>query len=211
MANIKQKLFTKAVNAIGVIVYNQRTIDLFEGHKKIIRSMVEEYADKEDFEFVGMPHMSREARDFALDGPCAEMWKDTSHADWKFTPTGLGTFDNIFPESATYLKWDKDPNHHAYVANIMEIGSANTMMRFHYQNINGKTSNGLFMIWMQSRLPSLKIYQHNPAIKLRENGQIRLDGEFEGTAQAEIVPGAVHLLPHEMLVNTDLSGYVTAT
>ncbi len=173
--------------------------------------MVERYADEKSFEFVGMPHNAKETRDFALDAPCAEIWKDTSHADWKFTPTGLGTFDNIFPESAAYLNWDKDPDHHAYVASILEIGSANTMMRFLWQNINGKTSNGHFMIWQQSRLPSLKIYQQNPAIKLRENGQIRLDGEFEGTAEAEIVPGAVHILPHVMLRNTDLSGYVTAT
>lgn len=201
----------KAINAIGVIVYNQRTIDLFKGHRDAIKKMVEFYRDDKNFKFVGMPHMSRNARDFALDAPCAEMWKDTSHSDWKQTPTGLGTFDNIFPESAAYLRWDETPDHHAYVASLLEIGSANNMMRFHYQNINGSTSNGLFMVWQQSRLPALKIYQHNPAIKLRELGQIRLDGEFEGTAEAEIVPGAVHLLPHEMLVNTDLSGYVTAT
>ena len=206
-----EKDLKKAINAIGVIVYNQRTIDLFKGHRATIGKMVQEYMSTKDFKFVGMPHQSQNARDFALDAPCAEIWKDTSHADWKFTPTGLGTFDNIFPESAAYLKWDKDPDHWAYIASLLEIGSANTMMRFLYQNINGNTGLGHFMVWQQSRLPALKIYQHNPAIKLRENGQIRLDGEFEGTAEAEIVPGAVHLLPHEMLVNTDLSGYVTAT
>jgi hypothetical protein len=211
MATINNKLFNKALNAIGVFVYNQRTLDIFEGHKKIIRAMVEKYADSKNFDFVGMPHNAKETRDFALDAPSAEMWKDTDNADWKFTPTGLGTFDNIFPESAAYLNWDKDPDHHAYIASILEIGSANNMMRMLWQNINGKTSNGHFMVWPQSRLPSLKIYQQNPGIKLRENGQIRLDGEFEGVATAEIVPGAVHILPHTILRSTALNGYVTAT
>ncbi len=210
MASFESTL-KKALNAIGIIVYNQRTIDLLKGHRNSIKTMVQEFAKAQDFHFVGMPHQANNAREFAVDAASPEIWKDTNNADWKFTPTGLGTFDNVFPESAAFLKWDKDPDHWAYIASLLEIGSANNMMRLYYQNINGDTSLGRFMIWHQSRLPALKIYQHNPAIKLRENGQIRLDGEFEGTSEAEITPVAVHILPHEILTAVDMSAYVTAT
>ncbi len=210
MVSFEQTL-KKALNAIGVIVYNERTLDLLKGHRDTVKQMVLDFAKQEDMAFVGMPHQANNAREFAVDAANPEMWKDTNNADWKFTPTGLGTFDNVFPESATFLKWDNEPNHWVYVASLLEIGSANNMMRFHYQNINGDTSLGRFMVWHQSRLPSLKIYQHNPAIKIRQNGQIRLDGEFEGTAQAEVTPVAVHILPHEILTNADMSGFVTAT
>jgi hypothetical protein len=211
MANNFEKTLKKALNAIGVIVYNQRTIDLLKGHRDAIKKMVLDFGKAEDMNFVGMPHQANNAREYAVDAAIADIWKDTASSDWKFTPTGFGTFDNIFPESAAFLKWDKDPNHWAYVASLLEIGSANNMFRFHYQNINGDTSLGRFMVWHQSRLPALKIYQHNPSIKLRENGQIRLDGEFEGTSEAEIAPVAVHILPHEILTSAAPEGFVTAT
>lgn len=207
---VNPKTVKKALNAIGVVVYNQRTIDLLKGHRGFLEDFIKKFAKQEEMNFVGMPHQITSTRTFCADVSAAEIWKDTNNADWKQTPTGLGTFDNVVPESAAKVKWDKDPNHWAYWASILEIGSANNMWRLDFKDING-TEFGNASVWHQSRLPALKIYQMNPAVQVRENGTIRLDIEFEGTSEAEVIPYGVHLFPQEIAIAIDQSAFVTAS
>ena len=206
---VNPKTVKKALNAIGYVVYNERTIDLLKGHRDFLLSFIQEFAKEEDMVFVGMPHQIKTTRNFCVDMSNAQMWKDTTNADWKLTPTGLGTFDNVVPESAAKVQWDKDPDHWAYWASILEIGSANNMWRADFADING-VAYGNATMWHQSRLPNLKIYQMNPAVEIRENGTIRLDVEFEGTSEAELIPYAVHLLPQRIAIAADLAAFVTA-
>ena len=117
------RLGREALEAIGVMVLNQRTINLLAGHEQHIMNFAQEYKDdQEGIKLMGLGHRAKNREEFILDGPHSAFWKDSATADWQQTPTGLGTFDNIVTESASQvLRLDQNPDHFAYLASILEI------------------------------------------------------------------------------------------
>lgn len=211
MGKVDNALLDSALDALWKIELQEREIDFMDGHRVNIKELVAEYLKEHpDKRFVGVAHMANRRKHVVVDGPHSAFWKDSSTADWKETPTGLGTFNNIFPDAASYLRFDEDPDHYCLLAGIIEVGSANNLRRIDFTDING-LSGARMTVGPRSILGDLRITRWNPAIKLRTTGSIRLDMEFETAVDVEILPLAVHVFPQEIANAADLSAYVTET
>ena len=199
------------LRSLGTIVLRERNLFLHDGYVGDIAGFASEYQrDNSEFtNFVGPPHMALGTQDYALENPPTSFWKDSGTVDWRYTPTGLDTFDNVFPESAAAIRLDTPPPHYAYLFGLVEIGSTNNLHRVAPTDVNGK-ARGRTTVWYTSRLGDVKVHYWTPAMRMKIRGRIRVQVEAETAAQMELAPLAVHIAPYEMLTATDWAAYVTA-
>ena len=201
----------RALNALGAITYDQRDINLLQPYHDDIAKEVREYGAKNrDFrEFVAVPELVTDIQQFCLEAPRGGLWKDSDTVDWRQTPTGIGTFDNVFPEAATAaIQYTTPPPHWMMCFGFMEIGSANNLLNINLARVNGKV-RGIVAQQNQVRLAGLKARRLAKGLLIKERGDFNVDGEFETTATTEVYPLAVHILPGEMAKATALNSYVT--
>lgn len=197
--------------AIGGITYAERDLSLFNPFKEDILKALNEYLSKNrDFrQFVAAPELVEDVQQVCIDAPRNGLWKDSDTVDWKQTPTGIGTFDNVFPESASAaLQYSSPPAHWAMLFGLVEIGSANNILNVNLARVNGKP-RGVFALQNQVRLALLKARRLAKGLLFKDRGDLNLDVEFETTATTETYPLAVHILPGEIAKATAVAGYVT--
>jgi hypothetical protein len=203
----------RALAAQWTIRSNDRDINLFGSKSDVmnVATQVAEYIrDHPDYEFVGMPHVAKSRKHLCLDIPDPTFWKELTAADWTVSATGPGTFDNIFPDTASVvLRLDSPPYHRAYLAGLMELGGLNGLERVYIADHNGSKTSYMGC-WAQSRMGQApRDFRFDPALILKERGTINIDAKFGIAGTTEIVPLAVHIFPQEVAANAELQGYVT--
>ena len=209
---VSQDLVSLALKQIGQVTFGQRDVNLYSGYEPEVTNFVNEFLTAhQDFEFVGPPHLADSQKQVCLDGPNTTFWKVSTSSDWKVTPTGLGTLDNIFPESAAYIRLNTQTTPHwALLLGFVEVGSAGTVSRIDLSNVNGKI-RGRSSRPFQSRIGDLKVFPLKPGVQLGDRGQIRVQMEFESTVDVEIIPLAVHIVPFEITRSDYTTGAWVAT
>ena len=207
---VDANLLKATLDSLGKVILNERTINLFEGHDSNIAGFIDAYiADHPGTVFVGTGAQAQRRTQIALDLPHHSFWKDSGTVDWQITPTGLGTFDELFSETAAQgIRLDGQPDHWAYLLGFVEVGSANSLVRIRYTSINGDARSRVSTV-LQQRLGAIKLVQLNPAFELKTRGFVNIDGEFDGTAPAEVIPVALHLMPQEVIDSANFAGFVT--
>lgn len=205
-------LMARSLDALSTVILNQRTLDLLgEGHRANIADLARQFAADKDARFVGLGDMAQNRSDFIVDAVHPTIWKDSATADWALTATGLGTFDEVVPEVASqFIRLDEDPDHWAYLGLLLEIGSANNMVRAFWNNINGVRFSRS-TLWPAARLGSVKAYLLAKGWEFRKRGTFDLDIEFETGSVSEVVPYSIHLLLQEIASSASLATFVTAT
>ena len=190
-----------ALKQIGTVYFGEREANLLGGYEEEVAKFVNDFLTAHpDFEFVGLPYLTESQRHLALDGAHPSFYKDSTTLDWAITPTGQGTFDNIFPETGSqriYLITNTIP-HWALLAGFLEVGSSANLMRIDYKDINGKI-RGRMVRHIQSRIGDIRLVKMGPAIVFPDRGVFDIDMEFETASEAEIIPLAVHVVPYEVL------------
>jgi hypothetical protein len=208
-----QSMVARALAAQWTVRTPFRDINLFGSRFDIemIAKQVQEYImDHPDYEFVGMPHFAKSRKHLCIDTPHPTFWKDSATANWEYSITGPATFDNIFPDAASYnLRLDSPPYHRAYLAGLIELGSLNTMRRGYIYDFNG-SKQSYFGCQNQARMgASPREFRFDPALLLKERGTINIDIEGDIAGTTEIMPLAVHILPQEIAATAELNSYVT--
>lgn len=201
----------RGLMAIGGITYAERDLNLYNPFKEDILKATNEYLSKNrDYRtFVAAPELVEDVQQVCIDGPRNGLWKDADATDWRQTPTGIGTFDNVFPEaSSTALQLSSPPPHWALLFGLIEIGSANNILNVNLARVNGKP-RGVFALQNQVRLALLKARRLAKGLLFKDRGDLNLDVEFETTATTETYPLAIHILPGEIAKATAVQGYVT--
>jgi len=214
MTKVDKQLLINSLTAIGELEYKERTINLFTGHEDNIEGFLNEFLDVHpDKEFIGLPHVANSRKHLVIDGPILDMWKDTDISetpiDWKITPTGVGTYNNVFPESANSLRFDEDPDHWCYLCGFMEVGSANNILKMRFLDINGTIQTSQQVAY-QSRVGEIRVVKLMPALKLRTRGTVQIQFMFETTADTEIIPICIHILPQEISESDDPDDFVSS-
>lgn len=203
-------LVSRTLKQLGTIFWEGREYNLYDGYEREITSFIDDYQKKySEKEFVGAPHMVESANHICLDNAHSGFWKDSATVDWAFTPTGLNTFDNVFPESATTrIRVDTQvAPHWAYLLGFLDVGSANNLMRIEFRDVNGK-ARGRLTSALQTRIGDIKVIRINPGLTFRDRGTVDINAEYETATSTELIPLAVHLIPFEIATG-DMSGYVT--
>ncbi|MBA7660383.1 hypothetical protein ES703_68385 [subsurface metagenome] len=206
---LKKQLVINAMRAIGTIQWKERSIYLFKGYEDIFYTFLKDYLiQNKAYTFVGLPHMVRAVGDCAIEPANTNLWKVSTSADWVRSLTGLGTFDEIFPETGSKkLRLKKDPNHWAMVFGFLEVGSNRIINRIQFTDINGAVQSIMTPTY-QVLTPDLRYIKLNPAIKLKSLYTLDINIEGIVAGDTEIVPVALHILPHQIVTSTDQSGYV---
>lgn len=200
-----------ALRTQGTLVMREREIFLHQGFVGDVAQFVDEFG-KENGEFtnyVGVPHEALGTQDYAVENPRATFWKDSATPDWRFTPTGAGTFDGAFPESTSVIRLDTPPPHYAYLMGLVEIGTSNNVLAVAPTDINGRP-RGRTTIWYTSRLGDVKLHYFTPAMRMKVRGRVRIAVETETNAPIEFGPVAVHIAAFEMLTAASWDTNVTA-
>lgn len=208
--NSDDKVFENTLKSLGTMYWAEREFDLYGGHYGNIQDFLDEYLSKHtDLKFVGAAHLAKGRSDCIIDPSHSHIWKNDATKDWKITPTGLDTEDEVFPETASKaVRLDEDPDHWAYQVGIIEIGSANNMVRMFWAKLNGD-ARAFQSLGHIARLGQLKFFKINPAIEYRMRGSFDIDMEFETTTETEIFPPGIHIFPQEIAVTEDLSDFCT--
>jgi len=206
-------LVARAIAAQWTIRTDTRDINPLGSRSDIqnIADQVQQYiADHPDFEFVGMPHFAKSRKHLCIDIPHPTFWKDAATKDWEYTITGPGTFDNIFPDTASVvLRLDSPPYHRCYLAGLIELGQLNAMRRGYINDHNGSKLS-YFGCQIQSRMGGTpRDFRLDPALILKERGTIDINIEGDVAGTTEIMPLAVHIFPQEIAANGELNAYVT--
>ena len=201
----------RGLMAIGGITYAERDLNLYAPFKiEILKTVNEFLAKNRDYRvFVAAPELVEDVQQVCIDAPRNGLWKDADATDWRQTPTGIGMFDNVFPEAATAaIQLSSPPPHWAMLFGLIEIGSANNILNVNLARVNGKP-RGVAAMQNQVRLALLKARRFAKGLLFKDRGDLNLDVEFETTATTETYPLAVHILPGEIAKATAVQGYVT--
>ena len=213
MANgVSIELVRESLKQMSSVYMEGRDVFLLDEYVQNVHDWIGAYLKEyPNYTFVGVPHLAESQAHVALDFAHPAFWKDSTTLDWKITPTGRSTFDELFPETASYyIRLDTQTTPHwAKLCGYLEIGSANNILRVSHDNINGK-KRGRVSRFLESRVSQIKAMKIKPALDFGNRGQIDIGAEFETVTPTEIAPLAIHLLPFEILVG-EISGYVTAT
>lgn len=202
-----QGLVALALGQMGTVVYKDTVRQLFDANDvQEVTKFVNEFMAAESFTFVGPPHLAEGTNDIALDNAHPSFWKVSTSADWKKTPTGLNTFDQFFPETASqHIKMNTQTvKHWAKLKGFLEIGSTCNLSAIYPIYINGK-KRGRFTRYYESRLADLRVIPIRPAYDFRNLGTVGISMECETATPTEIIPMAMHIAPFSILV----SDYVT--
>lgn len=192
-----------ALQNMGTVYFAERDINLFAGFEQEIANFINEFqVTHSGNQFVGQPYLAESQNQISLDPAHGSFWKASTTTNWKLTPTGLGTLDNVFPTTAAYVITMNTQTiaHWAMLLGFLEVGSANNLARIAYTNINGK-KRGYTTRFYQSRFGDVKLVKLAPAIRFMDRGQINIDMEFETNAPTEVIPLAVHVAPFELLTS----------
>lgn len=204
------RLVRKTLEQLGTFFWEGKEVNLYAGYEDEVAKFIDEYlTENPEYTFVGPPQLAEATSHITLDNAHPGIWKDSDTTDWKLTPTGLGTFNNVFPEeSSKAIRLDTPPPHWAYLLGLVEIGSANNIVRIDFKSVNGKRRGRVTNI-LQSRIGELKVIRFNPGVKMKTRGYLDMDIEFETNVATEVMPLAVHILPFEIATGL-FAGYVTA-
>ena len=199
-----------ALRSQGTIYLRERELFLHKDYVTDVAKFVGEFGSEngEFTNFVGPPHEALGTQDYAVENPRLSFWKD-ANSDWRFTPTGPGTFDGAFPEAATVIRLDTPPPHYAYLFGLVEIGTTNNVLAVAPTDVNGRP-RGRTTVWYSSRMGDIKLHYYTPAMRMKAGGRVRIAVEAESAAPIELCPLAVHIAPFEMLTAADWTGNVTA-
>ena len=208
---VDMELVKRSVDNIGSIVLQQRTVNLLEPYVPDIAATIDEYfaKNREYRDFAGTPELVTDVQQVAIDGPRTGFWKDSNTLDWRQSPTGQGTFDNIFPEAASAaIQLSTPPPHWLCQFGVMESGAGNNVANYRMTQVNGKL-RGVVAMTIHERFAGIKVRRFTKGVILKERGDTNQDAESETTAPIEVIPLAVHVIPGEIAKATDVSGYVT--
>lgn len=209
MSRVRKQTVINAMRTLGRIQWKDREIYLFKGHEDNFYKFLLEYLQQNKaYKFVGLPHQARAVGHCALESANTNLWKVSTTKDWKVSLTGLGTFDEIFPETGSkVLRLKKDPNHWCYVFGFLEIGSNRIINRIQFENLNSKVSTIMSPTYA-IYLSDMRYITLNPAIKMKALYTIDVNMEGVVAGDTEIIPVALHILPYQVLTATDQTGYV---
>jgi len=207
---VNTNLFHTAMDCIGKIWFEASEFDLFKGHRNNVLDLVREYTRVKDMTFVGLGSFAETRNQCVIEAALEGMFKDSDSADWAFSATGVGTYDNVFPETGSYVvRLDEKPDHWMYLGGFVEVGGDNNLRRVYFADVNGKPRSRMQMQY-STRMGDLALHYINPGLYFKERGTFNIDMEFEQAMTVEIVPLAVHILPQEIAASSTPSTYVTA-
>lgn len=204
-------LLQRSVENIGTIMLQQRTVNLLEPYTGDIGAAIDEFLAKnrEYREFAGTPELVTDVQQVAIEAPRTGFWKDSNTLDWRESPTGIGTYDEIYPETASAaIQLSTPPPHWALLFGTLESGAGNNVQNVQLKQVNGKL-RGIVAVTYSERFAGIKVRRFTKGVILKERGDIDINAEAETTAPIEIIPLAVHILPGEIAKATNVSSYVT--
>ena len=202
-------LLDRSLDLASLVVLNEQTYDLLSGHRENIGVLLNDFCRTYGLQFVGTGLDSSKNTHAVIEQSNLNMLKASTTLDWLVTPTGRATFDEIIPETASQVirLLNSTAKHWFYLANIMEIGSANNTLRLYLANLNGDTY-GRVTVWAQARMNALKVIPLPNGKILKERGTINIDAECMNASPVEIVPFGIHFLPHEIAASSTPNSYV---
>jgi len=205
----------------GYLTWKDRDYYLFQGAEEAIAKMLDDFLkDRTEYSF---GHKEESGRTIIVDAgtealqnnsevglmqPHPALWTASSTATWEISsPTGIGTFDNVFPRTANKkLKLKKQPDHTVGLIGFIVYGN-NNVSRIKFTDVNGRPW-GIGSFTYQALLQDLKIIRLGQFIQVNPGSTIDIDVEFFDTSPCDVIPLAVHVVPREIAVASDLTSYV---
>jgi len=206
---VDPSLYHLAMDCIGKTWFEGREFDLFKGHRNNILSLLRDFVKEKDMTFVGLGSFAETRSQCVVEAALEGMFKDDDAYDWAFDATGIGTYDEVFPETASVgVRLDEKPDHWMYLAGFVEVGGSNNLRRTYFADINGKARSRMQMQY-SARIGDMALHYINPGMYFKERGTFNIDMEFEQAMTVEIEPLAIHILPQEIASSATPGEYVT--